>query len=312
VRRGSSRALLALAGIALAVGCASAPDASLGRGSVAQPAALSPLLWHANGEEGRGSLFLLGSVHLGTPDSSWLNAAVAEAYERSDELVVEIDLSRVSPAEAAAATQRYGTLPPGQTLASVVSPETYAELRQFLNARGLAVESFGSVKPWLVATSVALMHLQEAGLDAQFGVDRQFIGRAEGRKPIVPLETVESQLEMMDSLAPEIQELLLADALTRVDEVEIEPAQMVESWQHGDEEALADLFFGALEQHPEFAPLYEKLYFERNEAMTRRLAELAGDGKTRFTVIGAGHMVGPRGIPALLAARGFRVERIGH
>jgi uncharacterized protein YbaP (TraB family) len=34
--------------------------------------------------------------------------------------------------------------------------------------------------------------------------------------------------------------------------------------------------------------------------MARRLTELASDGKMRFTVVGAGHMLGPRGIPSLL------------
>jgi uncharacterized protein YbaP (TraB family) len=34
--------------------------------------------------------------------------------------------------------------------------------------------------------------------------------------------------------------------------------------------------------------------------MTQRLASLARDGKLRFVVVGAGHMVGERGIPALL------------
>jgi uncharacterized protein YbaP (TraB family) len=44
--------------------------------------------------------------------------------------------------------------------------------------------------------------------------------------------------------------------------------------------------------------------------MTARLVELARDGKTRFVVLGAGHMVGSRGIPAQLAEQGFAVEKI--
>ena len=44
--------------------------------------------------------------------------------------------------------------------------------------------------------------------------------------------------------------------------------------------------------------------------MAARLVELAGDGQTRFVVLGAGHMVGPKSIPAHLAEQGFAVERI--
>jgi uncharacterized protein YbaP (TraB family) len=73
---------------------------------------------------------------------------------------------------------------------------------------------------------------------------------------------------------------------------------------------LTRLLFGSLEEHPELADFYEAVFFARNEAMAEQLAALGGDGKQRFVVLGAGHMLGPRGIPALLASRGFRVQRI--
>jgi uncharacterized protein YbaP (TraB family) len=45
--------------------------------------------------------------------------------------------------------------------------------------------------------------------------------------------------------------------------------------------------------------------------MTGRLLELGEDGKTRFVVLGAGHMVGEGGIPALLGRNGYRVSLVG-
>ena len=44
--------------------------------------------------------------------------------------------------------------------------------------------------------------------------------------------------------------------------------------------------------------------------MAARIAELARDGRTRLMVVGAAHMLGDRGIPALLEGRGFEVEVI--
>jgi hypothetical protein len=55
---------------------------------------------------------------------------------------------------------------------------------------------------------------------------------------------------------------------------------------------------------------YASFFWRRNAAMAARLVELARDGKTRFVVLGAGHMLGEQGIPALLAQRGFVVERV--
>ncbi|MFQ5418658.1 MAG: TraB/GumN family protein [Myxococcota bacterium] len=52
------------------------------------------------------------------------------------------------------------------------------------------------------------------------------------------------------------------------------------------------------------------MIFARNEVMADQLVALAGNGRRRLVVLGVGHLVGPRGIPELLAARGFRVERV--
>jgi len=100
---------------------------------------------------------------------------------------------------------------------------------------------------------------------------------------------------------------MLADALARVDE---DPSELLDAWERGDETAMTRLVFGPLEEHPEFAEFYEVLFFARNEAMAAQLAGLVADGRRRMVVLGAGHMLGPRGIPALLASRGFRVERV--
>jgi uncharacterized protein YbaP (TraB family) len=302
---------VAVALLTWALACASPParqPAAAAPGSAPAAAGEGPLLWRAEGREG-GALFLLGSVHLGTPETFTLGGAVADAWARSDELVVEIDVSGVSPEEATEITLRYGTLPPGVSLQDRVAPETWSRLSAELERLGLPPQGFAGFKPWLAATTLVVLQLQQAGLQAEYGVDRQMIGRASS-KPIVGLESFASQLSMMDSLPDALQELMLVDALERAADTDAQASLLVESWQKGDEEALVEVLFGELEQHPEFEILYEKIYFERNEAMSARLAQLSRDGKTRFTVLGVGHMVGPRGIPALLASQGFRVERV--
>ena len=44
--------------------------------------------------------------------------------------------------------------------------------------------------------------------------------------------------------------------------------------------------------------------------MTGRLLQLAQDGRTRFVVLGAGHMIGQQGIPKLLERQGYEVTRV--
>jgi hypothetical protein len=269
----------------------------------------TPLLWRAFGPRaGDGPLFLLGSVHLGRPGTVDFGPAVAEAYAACDELVVEVDLAALSEEEIARQTAVHAVLADGRTLRDVLSPETHALLDTYLRDRGIPMASVEQLKPWAVTSWLVLLQFESAGLEGEYGVDKLFIDRAAGELPIRGLETLQSQLKTFDELSPSIQDLMLADALARIDE---DPSELLGAWERGDETAMVGLVFGPLEEHPEFAEFYEVLFFARNEAMAAKLAGLVADGKQRLVVLGAGHMLGPRGIPALLASRGFRIERVG-
>lgn len=314
-RRNARWALSAfLVALALQAGCAaSGPEVATAVPASGVPpgARATPLLWRVSGPlEEDGSFFLLGSIHVGHPDGADFGAQAAEAFATCDELVVEVDLSALTADEIAEQTARHALLPDGQTLRGMLSDETYALLEAELSARGTPMAAVDHLKPWALSTFLAMLEFEAAGLRGDYGVDRQFIERAAGRRPIRGLETLQSQLELFDGLSPRIQELMLADALLRMEDVAPESAELVDAWERGDEAVLMRLLFGSLEDHPELADFYEAVFFARNEAMAAQLAALLGDGKRRFVVLGAGHMVGPRGIPALLGSRGFRVQRI--
>jgi hypothetical protein len=102
---------------------------------------------------------------------------------------------------------------------------------------------------------------------------------------------------------------MLRDTLMRAREAPDEASLLMEAWARGDDDALEEIALRPIERSPEFAPFYDKVLFERNERMAARLAQLALDGRVRLVVVGAGHMLGSRGIPALLSARGFEIRK---
>ncbi len=275
----------------------------------AAPAA-APLLWHARAPGG-GDLYLLGSVHIRAVDAQALGGEIQHAYAASNELVVEVDLSQMTPEEGKASTERYAMLPPHLTLDALISPETGELLAHWVKSRGLPAEQIQRYKPWFVAQLVLITELQRAGYEPSLGVDRVFIDQASAEKPIVGLETIAAQFAMLDSLSLGLQELMLKDTLLRLDELEGSTRRLLAAWSDGDEAELERQIFEPLEEVPELEAYYDALIWQRNASMAARLAELAGDGRTRFVVLGAGHMVGPKGIPAQLAAQGFAVERMG-
>ena len=307
-RRGLALCLCAaaLAAALAAFGCAGG-----GRARAAPPAATwaTPLFWHAQ-SPGGGGFYLLGSVHIRAVDAPAFGPEIEQAYRRSDAVVVEVDVSHVTPADVESHTQRYATLPPHLRLDALLAPETRKLLARYVESRGLPADPIQRFKPWFVAQLILVTELEAAGYDAALGVDRGFIDQASGEKTIVGLETIASQLAVLDGLSPEIQELMLKDTLLRIDELAGTTAKLMDAWSRGDEAGLEQQIFEPLEETPEFEAYYDALIWQRNVSMAARLVELARDGQTRFVVLGAGHMLGAKGIPALLVAQGFVVERV--
>jgi hypothetical protein len=214
----------------------------------------------------------------------------------------------LSDQEIIAQTVPYMLLEDGRQLRDELSPATWSNLAAYFRERGGDITRVEHLKPWAVATAIAVMEFQAAGMQGEYGVDQHFIAAAAAANlPIRGLETLRSQMLAIDGLSSHQQELMVEDALARV---ETDLTDLLSAWETGDEERLTQQLLGPLEQNPQFAEFYEALFFRRNVAMASQLAELVGDGRQRFVVLGAAHMLGDRGIPELLRTRGFRVDRI--
>ncbi|HVX66984.1 MAG TPA: TraB/GumN family protein, partial [Bryobacteraceae bacterium] len=60
--------------------------------------AVQGLMWKATSPT--NTVYLVGSLHFGTPDMYPLPETIQSAFQKSSALVVEIDLNKVGPAEA--------------------------------------------------------------------------------------------------------------------------------------------------------------------------------------------------------------------
>jgi hypothetical protein len=58
------------------------------------------------------------------------------------------------------------------------------------------------------------------------------------------------------------------------------------------------------------ADLRAALFTQRNAAWAGRIGAMLRSGQRPFVAVGAAHMAGPEGLPALLAAQGFTLTRI--
>lgn len=269
-----------------------------------------PTLWRARAPAGAGVLYLLGSVHVGRPSMLRLPEIVEQAFARADELVLEIDPVELDSDETRVLSRRYAFLQPPETLRDRVSARTFGLLVRALEERGEEVGRYLHFAPWFLATHLEGLEVQRLGLDPELGLDRYFAQRA-ARKPVVALESAEYQLRLLASLPDEVQELMLLDSLERTADLRRETEGLIRAWSRGDDAELERIAFRPLRESPELRVFYEHVMFGRNQAMAQRLASLSRDHKRRFVVVGAAHLVGRRGIPALLEDYGFRLERLG-
>lgn len=274
----------------------------------------SPAIWKveppAGAERATGALYLLGSIHVGPPGGWRLSPKTLALLDASDGLVVEIDETN-QPVEARDdEILLYGLLPIGETLEQHISPELYRELRAHLAKVERPINGLSQLRPWMVAVALTVSELQNLGYPTDGGLDRDLMQRVRGRLPITALETAKQQLTLLDRMSPDLQEMMLRDALQQTDEIATFFGDVVAAWRSGDGAKLRHLLFRQLEILPELAPFYDRVIFDRNEAMRAKLENLIMQGKQYFVVVGAAHFVGDRGILESLKARRYRVERV--
>jgi uncharacterized protein YbaP (TraB family) len=289
------------AGVLVALACASPERAP-------SPAEPVPLAFDVEAPSG-SSAFLLGSIHLERADAAGLHPVVLEAFRRSPLLVLEVDPSEVAPGELRDLMLELGRLPEGESLRSRLSADTWQLLVEHCESQGCRLEELEPFEPWLVALQLAGSALESEKLEAEYGVESRILTRAEA-KQIVGLESPRDQFALFDGLSPQQQELMLRDALVPAAASSAEVEELIAAWRRGDGAALEALLFGPLDESPELAPFYEATFFARNRHMARGIEAVLAETPYAFVVLGAGHLVGARGVPALLERSGYRVRQV--
>jgi uncharacterized protein YbaP (TraB family) len=265
------------------------------------------LFWHVTTP--RAEVWMLGSMHLARPDLYPLRAEIMQAFEASDSLVVEVDISGGNQLAVQEMMLARGTYQGNETIRDHLSASTWHALEQRLEQNGLPGMMMERMKPGLVLTTLTMVEMMKLGLSPELGVDRFFLNQARAQKGIIELETVEQQLDILLNFPN--PDLLVKQSLFQLDSLEATMAQLISEWKRGDAAALRRLVIDdELSRHPEFRPLHERLFDNRNRAMTDRIVDLQQRGGRYFVVVGAGHLLGDQGIISLLEKRGQKPRQL--
>lgn len=263
-------------------------------------------------EANGNTLYLYGTIHVGKPDFFPLEPRIEAALANASVLAVEVDAEGDMPA-VVQAMQQYGMLAPGSDTYTAMKPDARARLQRALK-RVQMDESVLAFKPWMVATMLAVGEFARHGFRPDLSVDGYLMRSARAKKvKVEQLESVGAQLAMFDRLSAEAQRKMLEET---VDAIEIgkqdkEVQMMMSAWENADDAGL-ERILQTLEQEQSSSARFfsEVLLKERNLGMADKLAALLAREKSSVAGVGVLHLVGKRGVPELLRAKGIKVERV--
>jgi uncharacterized protein YbaP (TraB family) len=292
MKTGIARRIIILT-VALAALCVSAGTAS----------AEKSFLWHVS--KGTKQAYLLGSIHMAKQSMYPLSQTITKAYEKSAVLVVEADMTPEAQAGLQQRVLTEGVYPPEDSLLNHLSPRTIERLKP----KGYAEGPVTRFKPWIVATMIQVMEFKRLGFDEKLGIDKYFLDKARGNKPVHPLESLDYQFDLLQGFTPQEQDLFLYSTLVEMENTENLMENLLQSWERGDAETFGKILFKAYMDYPELESVAEKLIFQRNVTMVDQLDKLMNDGRTYFVVVGAGHLIGQKGILARFKQMGYNVRQ---
>lgn len=295
----------AISAIALSLAlpaCAQQPAAS-----APSPAAndADPALWVVKDKD--TTVYLFGTIHVLKPGLTWFDEAVKTAFDRSDEIKLEIVMP--DPATMQGLVQATGVAAPGTPPLTERLPEgKRAAFTKAVTDLGLPANALDRYKPWLAATQLSVAPLSKLGYDSTNGPEEVISAAAkQAKKPLTGLETPEQQLGFFGSLSDAAQLQFLESTVDELPKLDSQMANMVEDWAKGDPDALAREMNDELKSSPEVAKV---LLTDRNARWAKWIKQRMATPGTVFVAVGAGHLAGPDSVQAHLAKLGVKAERV--
>lgn len=278
------------------------------KGDTSHVSANHPLMWKVSG--GKGSAYLVGSIHFGTAEMYPLPAEMTEAFASSQALVVETNMVALDPVQMAQTVAARALYADGMTLSKALSPQTWKQLDQALAQFGASAQLVERQKPWFVSMTLTSLALKKFGFDEERGIDLYFMNQANKKKPIIEMETFDQQLDFLNNFSAADQEQMLKETFEDLEKGQAFLADTLRAWRAGDAQKIDELMNAELRGGgPTGERMYQVLIVQRNAAMVDKLERLLNHGGKFFVVLGAAHFVGKDGIVTLLKDKGYQVEK---
>jgi uncharacterized protein YbaP (TraB family) len=258
------------------------------------------LLWKVSGIGLKNPSFLFGTFHLLCKDDIHLSDQLKKAMKTSDKIYMEMDMDDPSTMLGG---MLYMNMKNDTTLESLYTPEEYQRLKNyFSDTLKMPVMLLQRAKPYFL---VALLYPRMMNCASPVGVEEELMKIAkEDKKEIKGLETIQFQASVFDSIPYGWQAKELLKNIDSFSVYKNEFETMLHFYKNQQLDSIKSLM-GKSESGEE---KYDDLLLNnRNKNWVKQLKEIMKN-ESVFVAVGAGHLVGEKGLINLLKKEGYKVE----
>ncbi len=264
-----------------------------------------PAYWRL--KDADSDITLFGTVHLLPPDLKWRSPDVDQAFARADTVYFETQTDTAAQARIATLIKTLGQNKPGVTLQSLLPPSDQRDLATVCVRVKVDCARMGPARPWLAAVQLSVAFVVSQGQAADAGVEHVLEVEAQNAgKTRRYFETSEQQLNFFATLPMDVEIGFLRATLKEILQNSEDTDAMNKAWARGVTKTLE----GYLDEMTKEAgpEIYAALIRDRNKAWAEEIdTMMKGKGKI-FIAVGAAHLLGPDSVPALLRAKGYKVD----
>lgn len=259
------------------------------------------LLWKISGKDLISPSYFYGSIHIQDQRVFDFSDDVSNALESCDAFAMEVLLDEVDPVKM----QNEIRMPKGKVLSDLMTKEDFRKLDSLCKEKmGVSAIFVNTYKPFFLCSA-----LQQADIpkEKDQALDLFFLKCARKmEKSCYGLEDFMDQINMLNKMTINEQIDMLVELVNETaHENESQFDALLQAYLSFDFDKMEDLF-----DDPNLSPkMRTALFDKRNVNMVNAFLKI-GKKKSVFATIGAGHLIGPKGVLKLLEKKGYTVEPV--
>ena len=260
------------------------------------------LLWKVEGNGLKQPSFVYGTFHIMCKEDVNFSDGMQAAFSQSKELYLEMDLN--DPATTMTLMQKMN-MTNGKRLTDLYTPEQYQFLNTyFKDSLGFGLDAMPTMKPFFLQT---MLYTKMVKCKQLSGVEQELIALAKKQnKDIGAFETAAFQAGIFDSIPVEKQAEMLLEGVKDMNKSQTEFNKMYSLYT---ERRLADLEPMLQDENSDLKEYMPIMLDNRNFNWISIMKEKMPESSL-FMAVGAGHLVGNKGLLTLLKNEGYTVTPV--